>query len=126
MKRLHIWIVSLVSLSFLFAANYCLLEALETDSTHPARSHHETSGSSDSGDEGSPCCAALQAIDTPKIDSLNRPVVFSFNSPVFYFLRIQKPIESFHLVKNFGSSITRPPGSTGFYYTSFASHAPPL
>lgn len=127
MKRFRILAASLVSASFLFAANYCLLEALEPQSAHPERSHHETSSPSDSEDEGSPCCVALQAIDTPKTDiSPNHYAVSSLHSLVFYFFGIQKPIESFHLTKKFGPSNTGPPRSTGFYYTSLANHAPPL
>ena len=121
------WVVSLVSASFLFAANYCLLEALESHATHPEQSHHETSSSSDSGDERNPCCVALQAIDTPQINSsfihqTQLPLIPSF----FYFFGTDRPIESFRLVKYFYPSITGPPRSAEFYYTSFASHAPPL
>jgi hypothetical protein len=127
MKHYRIWVVSLVNVSFLFAANYCLLEALEADSTHPEQSHHETPASSDSKDDGTPCCVALQAIDTPRTAiSLNRPIASSFHPLVFDLPGIQKPIEPFRLVKDFGPSITGPPRSTEFYYTSFATHAPPV
>lgn len=131
------WIPVLCSVAFLAASNYCNLEAF---ATLPGQAHdaHESAVAAHHADESSPpahhhdegalaCCAAMQAVTTPKIDF---HVASASTWQVHPVAPDALPLALLLAPSRAASGLSPPPREPApdrpFYRAIYANHAPPV
>ena len=137
-SALKLGLAVLGSVAFVGAANYCTLEAFETQSAHHERACH-TGSAEQQGDESSStpahhhegaslaCCAAMQAIAASRLDvHLASPTTRLLHELAGGVLGGAAVRESARIARGVSPPPQAPMPVQPFYRTTFANHAPPV
>ena len=118
--------------AFLLAANYCICEAFSSDAHEEASHQHAPAGHHDeqapaSHTQSDPCCAAMQAATTPKVDfQLASSPAWQLQPLVLESSWITALLEPSRTASGLSPSAREPTPTRPFYRTTYANHAPPV
>lgn len=132
------WFGILCSVAFFGASNYCNLEAVAAHPAHSERSHHATASEHQDNDASSTpahdhedasdaCCAAVQAVTSPKIAfHLTSNLAWQLHPLMVRASWLTSLLDPIRAASGLSPPPREPTSVRPFYRTTYANHAPPV